>query len=348
MFIALTALCCVSCEKENDDIINPQPTPGTGSGEDKNPTTLVVGAVTGEATDIAWNGAKIPFTVTTDSKANNIEAGICVWIDGDEGNKTKYVPEGNITFPKGKTTTSSITFKYLKENTTYRYCAWATMDSTEYEGETKTFTTKELALEASKAVDMGLSVKWAGYNVGATAPEELGEYFAWGETAPKTVYAETNYGSSEKSLYGIYNTNAKTRLEPADDAVTVNWGEQYRMPTCNEKHELLLNTNRYYISYKGVRGILFESTVNGNYIFFPYTGAKVGYGLQGGDEMVGIWTSDLYVSDDTNPKEAYIMCNIIANAGILRTAGFDMDGKAGSYNLHNYRYMGYSVRAVSK
>lgn len=352
ILMAFTAFFCVSCEKEDPDVIEDlqQGTSGTGSGseDDKKPATLTVGVVTGDATDIAWNGAKIPYTVTTDKNASSVEAGICVWKDGDEENKVNYVPEENITYAKGKSTKASITFKYFTENTTYHYCAWARMDETEYKGETKTFKTTELVLEASKAVDMGLSVKWAGYNVGATAPEELGDYFAWGETSPKEVYSSYGYGTPEKNLYEIYNNNAKTRLEAVDDAATANWGEKYRMPTCDEKHELLLSTNRYNISYKGVPGVLFESVVNGNYIFFPYTGAKVNYGLQSADEMVGIWTSDLYVTEDASAQEAYIMCNIIANAGLLRKAGFDMDGKAGSYNLHSYRYMGYSVRAVSK
>lgn len=347
IIMVMTAFFCVSCEKEDPDEIVDIEHGTSGSGGSEGDKQFVVGVVTGDATDIAWNGAKIPYTVTTDKNASSVEAGICLWMDGDEENKVNYVPEENITYAKGKATTASITFKYLMENTTYHYCAWAVMDGTEYKGETKTFKTTELVLEASKAVDLGLSVKWAGYNVGATAPEQLGDYFAWGETSPKDQYTTYNYGIAERNLNEIYNKSAKTRLEALDDAATVSWGAEFRMPTCEEKHELLRSTNRYYISYKGVKGVLFESKVNGKYIFFPYTGAKVNHGIQGADEMVGIWTSDLY-ADGTDSEEAYIMCNIIANSGILRTAGFDMDGISGSYNLHSYRYIGYSVRAVSK
>ena len=345
ILLALTAFFCVSCDKESDPQID---NPDSGdSGDIETPITLIPGVVTGDAAKIAWNGAELPFTVTPDANANNIEAGICLWEEGDEENKVKYIPEENITYTNGKVSKVTINFKYLKEKTTYYYCAWADMDEKEYYGETKSFTTQELILESSKAVDMGLSVKWAGYNVGASAPEELGSFFAWGETAPKDTYSPSNYGTDERNLNDIYNNSAKTRLEAEDDAATVNWGAEFRMPTCEEKHELLRNTTRYYISYKGVPGCLFESNINGNYIFFPYTGGKVNSTVKSDDEMIGIWTSDLYLSE-TASVEAYIMCNIISNSGLLRKAGFDMDGISGSYNLHSYRYIGYSVRAVSK
>ena len=99
-------------------------------------------------------------------------------------------------------------------------------------------------------VDLGLSVKWATCNVGANSPEEYGDYFAWGETTSKDKYNWNYYkyckGSSttftkycNKSSYG-YNgfTDTKTKLDPDDDAATVNWGGSWRMPTVAEMTEL--------------------------------------------------------------------------------------------------------------
>lgn len=346
IFMALSAGLCTSCDKESDSIIDNPPSGGVTEGDD--PTDVaVVGVTTGDVKKIGWNGGEVHFVVTPDAGAKSIEAGIRLWQEGDEENAVNYVPEYNIAYVKGKANEASVTFRYLKPQTSYCYCAWAVMDGEEYKGETKTFTTTELQLEVSQAVDLGLSVKWAAYNVGASSPEELGSYFSWGETAPKEEYTHYSYDPVGKNLWGIYKKEGKTRLEPEDDAATVNWGAGFRMPTCAEKHELLLNTERYYTTYKGVAGCLFESKVNGKYIFFPYTGAMVGTGVQGNDEMVGVWTCDLYTEGEMD-NEAYMMCNIIANGGILRTAGFEMDGKSASYNLHSYRYMGYSVRAVSK
>ena len=101
-------------------------------------------------------------------------------------------------------------------------------------------------------VDLGLpsGTKWATCNVGATAPEEYGDYFAWGETEPKTTYNWDTYkwcnGSEDtftkyntKSSYGTVDN--KTQLELADDAARANWGGQWRMPTDAEWTELCKN-----------------------------------------------------------------------------------------------------------
>lgn len=109
-----------------------------------------------------------------------------------------------------------------------------------------------------QAVDLGLSVKWASCNVGATKPEEYGDYFAWGETEPyyssldpltwKTgkeagytwaSYFDTpsGYTSGTPTTFKKYNTSGAT-LQPEDDAATANWGSAWRMPTSDEMYEL--------------------------------------------------------------------------------------------------------------
>ena len=82
------------------------------------------------------------------------------------------------------------------------------------------------------AIDLGLSVKWARMNVGASSPEEKGSYFAWGETEPKTSFTESNY------LY----TGTEQVLSASNDAATANWGKDWRMPTQAEWEELLENS----------------------------------------------------------------------------------------------------------
>ncbi len=168
-----------------------------------------------------------------------------------------------------------------------------------------TFTS--VTVDGHQAVDLGLSVKWASCNVGATAWEKEGDYYAWGETSTKVEYNESNYKWGKPTYdrwgdvnglsfikyctdsdYGIVD-NKKT-LEAYDDVATVKWGKKWRMPTKEEVEELqqkctLINTSR-----NGVDGAYFVAS-NGNYIFLPEAGHKVGSSKWGN---VDYWTSSLY------------------------------------------------------
>ena len=100
-------------------------------------------------------------------------------------------------------------------------------------------------LDGHAYVDLGLpsGTLWATCNVGASSPEEYGDYFAWGETEPKNDYNWSTYkyckGSSTtmtkyctSSSYGTVDN--KTELEPSDDAATVNWGSNWQMPSLEQ------------------------------------------------------------------------------------------------------------------
>ena len=148
-------------------------------------------------------------------------------------------------------------------------------------------------------VDLGLSVKWATCNVGATKPEEYGNYYAWGETKTKTTYdwntykwATATYDAEYDRWYletlTKYNTDAnygtvdnKTTLDLADDAARANWGGAWRMPTDGEWAELLEEcTWKWKNAYKGTTaGYLVTSKINGNSIFLPAAGHRYGGGL---------------------------------------------------------------------
>ena len=95
-------------------------------------------------------------------------------------------------------------------------------------------------------VDLGLpsGLKWATCNVGATAPEEYGNYYAWGENTPKDNYDWDTYKLTTDggTTFTKYNgTDGKTTLDPEDDAAAVNWGGKWRMPTDDEWTELREN-----------------------------------------------------------------------------------------------------------
>ena len=138
-----------------------------------------------------------------------------------------------------------------------------------------------------EAIDLGLSVKWASWNVGASAPEEYGAYFSWGETDIKWDYDWASYklcmGSNDtltkyctSSSYG-YNgfTDGKTVLDPEDDAAHVQWGGSWRMPTDTEWTELRDNCTWEWTKLNGVNGRKVTSNKAGyteKWIFLPAAG----------------------------------------------------------------------------
>lgn len=214
-------------------------------------------------------------------------------------------------------------------------------------------------VSTEKMVDLGLpsGVKWAGWNVGATKPEEFGDYFSWGETKPKDSYWQDNYKYGVINKYGTpdviykYNVNeeygvvdGRTRLTSMDDAAYVNWGSEWRMPTDEEKTELLANTTHTEGTYNEVPGWIFTSKINNVSIFFPATGIMDQTRSYYTYEETIFWTATLRTND---PRMAHIACNWIEDSSLLHEAGFEMDPQAESYHLSTFRYYGLPVRAVS-
>lgn len=96
--------------------------------------------------------------------------------------------------------------------------------------------------QVAQAVDLGLSVRWASWNVGAQAPDEPGAYLAWGETEDKKVYTWTTYKffhAADTSMTKYYSSDNKRLLEFEDDAARRHWGGTWRIPTEDEWRELI-------------------------------------------------------------------------------------------------------------
>ena len=159
-------------------------------------------------------------------------------------------------------------------------------------------------------VDLGLSVKWATCNVGATKPEEYGDYFAWGETEPNTTYYWSTYkycnGSSSSltkyctnSSYGTVDN--KTTLDLSDDAARANWGGSWRMPTKAEQDELRNNCTWTWTTQNGVNGYKVTGT-NGNSIFLPAADYRYGSSFSSAGSAGFYWSSSL---DTDDPDIAY-------------------------------------------
>ena len=131
-------------------------------------------------------------------------------------------------------------------------------------------------------VDLGLSVKWANFNVGASSPEEYGGYYAWGETQEKSRYDfegyEWCYGSIDFMTKYCVNCNdgtvdGKYVLELEDDVAHMEWSGDWRMPTTAEQRELCEKCTWEWTTLNGVNGRKVTGP-NGNSIFLPAAGFK--------------------------------------------------------------------------
>ena len=193
-------------------------------------------------------------------------------------------------------------------------------------------------------VDLGLprGTKWATCNVGATSPEGYGDYFAWGETSPKSNYTWETYkfrtsgDSYENVKFNKYNTSSnhgtidnKTTLEISDDAARANWGGTWRMPTRAEQDELRDNCTWTWTTQNGVNGYKVTSKTNGNSIFLPAADNRYGTSVVNVGSYGYYWSSSL---DESYPYNAYYF--------FFNSGGVDWysDG----------RYYGHTVRAVCR
>lgn len=150
-----------------------------------------------------------------------------------------------------------------------------------------------------EAVDLGLSVKWANFNIGAFDPTHYGDYFAWGETEPKETYSWATYkwcDGTDANITKYNSADGKTILEPADDAAQVHWGGKWRMPTKEEIEELIDNCTWSESIQNGVKGYVVTSKHTGNSIFFPYSGCfnhDYHATLQGEKTWLYTWSAEL-------------------------------------------------------
>jgi hypothetical protein len=107
--------------------------------------------------------------------------------------------------------------------------------------------------------NLGLSVNWAHVNIGAVSLEDVGDYFAWGETSPKNEYTWVNYKYSNGTYGGMTKYSYKdslTVLDAQDDAATANWGGKWRMPTSKEINELCEKCRWEWKEINGVGGFV--------------------------------------------------------------------------------------------
>lgn len=178
-------------------------------------------------------------------------------------------------------------------------------------------------------VDLGLpsGTKWATFNVGATTPEEYGNYYAWGEITTKNEYSHENSVTYRESMTDI-SGNATY------DVARANWGGSWRMPTRTEMEELKDNCTWTWTTQNGVNGMKVTGT-NGNSIFLPAAGRYEDSRRDLDGECGIYWGS---TPDQTSNFEA-----------IMISFGKDIAFNADYFRVEwSFRYYGHPVRPVLK
>ena len=186
-------------------------------------------------------------------------------------------------------------------------------------------STKDPSCPVAEAVDLGLpsGTKWASWNIGASAPEEFGGYYAWGETETKDSYYWNTYSHCDgryDMLHDIGDNIAGTEY----DVAHVKWGGSWTMPTRGQLAELHECCTKMWTTQNGVNGLLFTG-LNGATIFLPAAGYKE-------FELAGNGTYGIYWSSNfAHGQYAY---------------NYELKPNWSTYDCSSYRCDGASVRAV--
>ena len=170
-------------------------------------------------------------------------------------------------------------------------------------------------------VDLGLSVKWATCNVGATSPSDYGDYYAWGETSTKSDYSSSTSKTYGKSMGNIGGNSSY-------DVARYRWGGSWRLPTKAEFEELKTKCTWTWTTQGGHEGYKVTGK-NGKSIFLPAAGWRHGTSSDLVGERGFYWSSSPYEGDT------------------YRAYGLSFFSSGHGHGVGWYRrYYGFSVRPV--
>lgn len=245
-------------------------------------------AITGEVKDLTANSAVLQGSLQLAPS----EAASGIVISGKEGQEN--VRAGVRIMASGINDNYEIKAEGLLPNTTYHYTAYLDLGNGTVYGEERSFTTPEAEFNPDEdLVDLGLSTKWAKYNVGATKATELGGLFGFGDmTGFQTSLDLDNYASAD-----IYKTDR--------DVANKVYGSWVTMPTIDEFEELFTECKKEWIedTENHVAGYKFTGP-NGNSIFLPAAGTRT-QGNVSGEGLNGYYLSGSINATDNRFAMAY-------------------------------------------
>lgn len=169
-------------------------------------------------------------------------------------------------------------------------------------------------------VDLGLpsGKKWMKYNLGATKPEEYGDYYMWGSVTPNTNtpcdWEHTPFNNGSSDFDADYFNAHKSEwlngdvLKPKYDAAYQATSGVAHMPTQEDFQELVDNTtNEWITNYQGsgVNGRLFTSKTNGNSMFIPASGFRWDSSFENQGDEACVWSSSLHIDTPSGAVNLY-------------------------------------------
>ena len=236
-------------------------------------------AITGEVKDLT--ATTVTFQASLEKAPADAVSGIILSPD----TKTEKIRKGVRIQADGINDNYEVKTEGLLPNTTYHYTAYLDLGNGVVYGEEREFTTPESNFDPDNdLVDLGLSTKWARYNVGATSETELGGLFGFGDmTGFKTSVLMEDYASDD-----IYKTDR--------DVANKAYGSWLTMPTVEEFEELFNECKKEWVEQAGVAGYKLTGP-NGNSIFLPAAGSRTQQTVSG----QGI--NGLYLSGSINPAD---------------------------------------------
>lgn len=250
--------------------------------------------------------------------------GATVAIDGMEAGTTPDIFR-NVTVGRHTVTVSKPGYQSRQEQVTVGENQTATVSgelvaqAVQQQAAPVAVSTTGNTINGHEYVDLGLSVKWAACNVGASSPEDYGNYYAWGETATKAEYTESNSKTYGKTMGDISGN-------PQYDAARANWGGTWRLPTKAEFNELY--KCKWKWTTQGGRNGYRITGLNGNSIFLPAAGWRSGSSLYDADTNGRYWNS-------TSMSDSRVANNFSFGSSFLSTGGY-------------FRLDGFPVRPVSE
>ncbi len=229
----------------------------------------------------------------------------------------------------------------VDRNDTYLQNVRPVFNDTATEHETKRqgwFQVTDGVTNGYSYVDLGLSVMWATCNVGATAPEGFGYYFAWGETKTKSNYTADNSATINKDFSGI---GGDSRY----DAARANWGGSWRLPTYDELEELKEKCDWTWTTVNGVKGYIVKNKVSGNCIFFPSKRYAGIYWSSTPETRLNSCAWALYFDSNKIDIDDIIRCNGCCVRPVRSLTSKELGLPAtGTINGHEYVDLGLSVK----
>ena len=328
LMAVLVTLAAVSCKK----------TDKTGNNNDSEIVMPDPAVITMAASEIEANSARLNARIGfSGASRDNVNYGF-FWGTGEDVEGTYSPGEGALD----ENNTYSAEIMGLTPETDYWFKAFVEIDGKSYSGGIQNFMTGVIRIP-DDVVDLGMvlsrgdgttyTLYWAKSNLCETGlcanPEDYGDYYAWGETAPKDDYSWSTYqfGTSQNGPFSKYNTKGSfgtvdnnTELDPGpegDDVASKILGGNWRMPTRDEMTALKDQCTWAEDFINGVK-VQRATGPNGKNIYFPYAGSRYGAtGLNNAGSYAYVWSSSL----GTNfPCYA---CYLVFGQGNLDTIDYD-------------------------